>query len=297
MTVPSSKITENNADIIQASYQNLTTQRWKIVSQNEKIIITPCSGESNNLQLAVNNSIFNGNGVDIHQISSVNDDRNKWELEKPSFAFSIILYNNSKDSLVESIQNKSSANNKYGMLYTAEHSKSLLLYNMQNIPKILVACHARSYVIANDDTDFLTIHDIKDLPNNAFSESEFIFLAGCYTASHVCYLNHTGECIDGIPLHPRFSRGEIDDKGILLDFPYENICEAIYNKGAPIVGGWTKAVELNSGSIWIKEFAESIANGLNVWEASSIADNISYYQYNDPRDPEKTHAPSSRFYS
>ena len=294
MTIPSSKITENNANIIQASYQNLNTQKWKIVSKNEKLIIMPLSGESNYLQLAVNSSIFDGNGVDIHQIASVNDDRNKWELEKTSFAFSLILYELSKDDLVESIQNKASNRNEGGLLYTSEHSKSVLLYNMRNIPKILVSCHARSYIVANDMNDFLTMHDIIALPDDAFSNSNFIFLAGCYTADHVCYLNHLGECY-GYPEHMRVTRGDIDDKGVLVDFPYENICEAIYNKGAPLVGGWTNMVEATVGGIWVEQFTESIADGLTVGEAEYIA-HTEAYAYYTPHDPENRYKPRSRFY-
>jgi len=240
--------------VIRSATETTLTEgmKWKVeTTANGAYKIIPKTGEATNYVLATsvstgtnNKNLLQGDYLDN------NSYRDEWLLIGQSdYVLMYIGYEDGDPEMPPIVDDVSDElETEAGMKgygYTALTEKELLAH-LSSTTVFSCITHGLQSQIATTDGS-VTISDINSLDNTAFNNLKFVYFGACLTGKGGSGAN--------------------------------NLVNAVYNKGADAVLGFTISVYVDETNLWTKEFMLALANGATLSSAMNTAD---YAVANDP---------------
>lgn len=238
--------TANNQNIVLRTGSITDGMKWRISTTSRgNYKLTPKTGEANNRVLAVGWYAANANGINIQQRDYVDDTnlKDEWALHMQKDYTLMYIGRSVGDPamppIVSAVNVAFQTNaNMEGYGYTSLTKDELLVHLSSSS---IFSCITHGAVTAIATTDgVLQISDLDVLGSTAFDNLKFVYFGACLTG--------TGA-----------SGGT-------------NLVNAVYNKGADAVLGFTTNVDVSETNSWTLSFMSTLATGVTINSALSAAD-------------------------
>ncbi len=244
LSVRADKLDKADYSLIQESYDELERQQWEITKGSSgNYEFRPRSGMNSETDWTMAAGTGLGsNGINVEQRKySASDNRCQWEL-KSSYAFAFYgkhLDDPAMPPILTSVEQAFDSTGQFIGEGSVTYSNGDFLAQMRSNTIFACITHGSQTSLQGSSILPITIDDIKSMSDSAFEGLSLVYYGACLTG------------LGG------------DDE--------ENLVNATYEKGAKIVIGFSRKVDIEQTNYWSERFLQYIANGESVQSALNQA--------------------------
>lgn len=243
LAVPSDGINESDVDIVQESYSNLPRKQWTVEPTTDGAFKIRNRAVTTDLVLCANAGTANGTNIQQDDYLDNSSFLDEWFLYTKVDYVSMYLGFNVGDPLMPPIVNAvgTALEDQAGMEGhdSTDLTTGQLLGQLSTTSIFSCITHGSPTSIKTSD-GYLTVSRIDSLNESVFEDLKFVYLGACKTG-----------------------KGREDAN---------NLVNAIYEKGADTVLGFTISVNVAETNTWTRAFMIELASGTTIEDAMLVAD-------------------------